>query len=141
VAVRRRRWIRPIVAVLAVLALYPAFVLGYTWAHVLRSDLPGGRHGPLDAYRHTLASAVVAWSAGPRAVQWVTDAMERDARLPSRMDRHNNRVGAAIGTSAARFADIEPTVRASVRRGAVNASGPQQTTWLPPEYWRARRFW
>lgn len=138
---RRRRWIRPVALALGALALYPAFVLGYTWAHVLRAELPGGRNGPLDAYRHTLASAVVAYSVGPRPVEWVTAVMERGAKPANRMDRHNNRIGAAIGRACSSFSDIEPAVRASVRHGAVNAGDTQQVTWLPRELWRARRMW
>ena len=136
----RYRWILAPAALL-LLSAYPGFVLAYTWNHVLRSDLPGGRHGPLDAYRHTLASAVVAYALGPRTVEWVTTVMERGRKASNAMDRHNNRIGAAIGSRAASFSEIEPAVRAQVVQGTVEASSPGQTTWLPPELWRRTRLW
>ena len=120
---------------------YPAFVLGYTWNHVVRSNLSGGRHGPLDAYRHTLASAVVGFTLGPRAVEWATWAMESAGKDADRMDRHNNLIGGGIGASARSFSEIEPAVRAQMLRGAVNALDPGQVTWLPPERWGAGRLW
>jgi len=129
------------IAVAFLVSVYPAFVLGYTWSHVVRSTLSGGRHGPLDAYRHTLASAVVGFTLGPRAVQCVTWAMESAGKDENRMDRHNNLIGAAIGASARSFSEIEPAVHAQVLRGAVNAPDPGQVTWLPPERWRAGRLW
>ncbi len=57
------------------------------------------------------------------------------------MDRHNNRIGAAIGSKAKSFADIEPAVRALVQQGAVEARDPEQITWLPPGDWRAGWLW
>ena len=120
---------------------YPAFVFGYTWSHVVRSNLSGGRHGPLDAYRHTLASAVVSFTLGPRAVEWATWAMESASKDANRMDRHNNLIGAGIGASARSFSAIEPAVHAQVLRGAVNAPDPGKVTWLPPERWGAGRLW
>jgi hypothetical protein len=120
---------------------YPAFVLGYTWSHVARSNLPGGRHGPLDAYRHTLASAVVAFTLSPRAVEWVTSAMERRSTDANLMDRHNNRIGAAIGMRAHSFSEIEPAVQAQVQGGAIDARDAGQVTWLPPERWRRSLLW
>jgi len=130
-----------ITAIVVVVSAYPAFVLGYTWSHVARSDLPGGRNGPLDAYRHTLASAVVGFTLGPRAVEYATSFMETTNRSAHVMDRHNNQIGASIGSHARSFAEIEPTVREQVMRGAVNASDPTQITWLRPERWRRSRLW
>jgi len=132
--------LRIVTAVLLVSA-YPAFVLGYTWSHVAHSNLQGGRHGPLDAYRHTLASAVVAFTLSPRAVEWVTSAMERDRNDANLMDQHNNGIGAAIGLRVRSFSEIEPAVQAQVQRGAVNARDAVQVTWLPPERWRRSRLW
>ena len=106
-----------------------------------RSNLPGGRYGPLDAYRHTLASAVVAFTLSPRAVEWTTWAMERRSNDANLMDRRNNQIGAAIGVCAHSFGEIEPAVRAQVLRGAVNAHDAVQVTWLPPERWRSSRLW
>ena len=140
-AKKRTHFLVPIAAVVLLLSAYPAFVLGYTWSHVVRSDLPGGRNGPLDAYRHTLASAVVAFTLGPGAVEWATRVMESGSKPSNVMDRHNNRIGAGIGSRAHSFAELEPAVRAHVLRGAVNATDAAQATWLPPEGWRAGRFW
>jgi hypothetical protein len=130
-----------IIAVVLLASAYPAFVLGYTWSHVAHSNLSGGRHGPLDAYRHTLASAVVGFTLGLRAVEWATWAMESAGKDADRMDRHNNLIGAGIGMRARSFSEIEPAVRAQVLRGAVNAPDPGQVTWLPPERWGASRLW
>jgi hypothetical protein len=132
---------RPI-AVVALLALYPAFVLGTVYAATSRSDLPGGRHGPKDAYRHSLASATVAYTASPRWVEWVTAVMENgghgdDARA---MDAHNNRIGARIGAEAGSWTQMQADVLAAVRAGAVTVESQDRITWLPPERWRERLY-
>jgi len=138
---RRKKLLIRIVAAVLLVSAYPAFVLGYTWSHVARSNLPGGRHGPLDAYRHTLASAVVAFTLSPHAVEWTTWVLERAGKDTNVMDRHNNHIGASIGARVRSFTEIEPAVNAQVRHGTVNASGPGQTTWLPPERWRPSWLW
>ena len=137
----RRRWVKRVLIGAVVASIYPVCVLGYTWTHVLRSDLPGGRHGPLDAYRHTLASAVVGYTLGPRAVAAVTAVMEFRDKPSSYMDRHNNRIGADIGVQAASLNEIEPAVRERVLRGDVLTNNPQQTQWLPPAAWRPGKIW
>lgn len=137
----QRHWLRAALAALVLVGSYPMFVLGFTSYHVLRSDLPGGGNGPLDAYRHTLASAVVAYTAGPQAVEWVIARMERGERESARMDRQNNRIGASIGAAARSLGDIEPVVRQHVLQGAMYADDPAQVTWLKPRRWRDNRFW
>lgn len=132
---------RPI-AVVALLLLYPAFVLGTVYAATSRSDLPGGRHGPKDAYRHSLASATVAYTGSPRWVEWVTAVMENgghgdDARA---MDAHNNRLGARIGAEADSWTQMQADVLAAVRAGAVTVESQDRITWLPPERWRERLY-
>ena len=125
---RTRHWLRRLALLALVLATYPTFVLTYTWSHVLQSPLPGGRHGPLDAYRHTLASAVVAYTFDARAIDLVNGVMERRGRRSNAMDIHNNLIGAGIGSRAARFSDIEPMVARSVATGRIDAPSPNQTT-------------
>ena len=137
----RRRFWRPAAITALVVGAYPAFVLGFTWGHVLASDLPGGRHGPLDAYRHALASAAVGYSLGEPMVRFASDLLEGNAKRSSSMDRHNNRIGAAIGASAASLSDLPGIVRARVARGAVEARDPEQITWLPEADWRSGRLW
>jgi hypothetical protein len=110
-----------------VLSAYPMLVLIYTWGYVLRSDLEGGRHGPLDAYRHVLASAVVSYTLGEKAVDITTGLMESK--------------GAQIGSIANSFNDIEPLVHQKVLVGAVNSTDSSQITWLPEEKWREAFFW
>ncbi len=138
---KRTKYIAWIMSIAVLVSAYPVFVLGYTWSHVAQLDLPGGRNGPLDAYRHTLASAVVAFTLGSRAVDCVTWVMERSGRDANAMDRRNNGVGASIGSHARSFAELEPTVREYVMQGAVNAPDPTQVTWLTPDRWRRSRLW
>lgn len=134
-AATRRRW--PLwLAAMAAAAAYPAWVLGYVYWFSLTSGLPGPRHGPQDAYRHTLASAVVAYTTSPRIVYWITEVMEFADHPSSLMDRHNNHVGAAIGAGAESFAAIRPQVAARVQAGRIGARDPAQVTWLAPQYWR-----
>jgi hypothetical protein len=125
----------------ALLSLYPAFVLGFTWIHVLRSEFQGGRHGMLDAYRHALASAVVSYTIGEWPVDLMTRLMERNHQASHEMDRHNNRIGARIGSSVQAFGQIEPAVRLAARDGAVDAKDGDQIRWLPKPEWRERKLW
>ena len=123
------------------LSTYPAFVLGYTWYHVLQSPLEGGRHGPLDAYRHTLASAVVSYTLGKWAVTLVSEVMESGDKKSQEMDRHNNSVGASIGKQCSSFSDIERLVSEAVSKGRVGEFKKNQTTWLDKAEWKNGRFW
>ena len=124
-----------------VLSIYPLLVLIYTWSCVLRSDLEGGRHGPLDAYRHALASAVVSYTLDEKAVGITTRLMESKGKQSNIMDRHNNMIGAQIGSVANTFTDIEPLVHKRVLVGAVNSTNINQITWLPAEKWRNAFLW
>ncbi len=123
------------ILLLGILAIYPSFIFGYTLSHVAKSGFPGGRYGPLDAYRHTLASALVAYTLNEEAVSLVTKVMESENRDFDLMDQHNNRIGAKIGTSAKAFSDIEPTVREFVENGTVNSNNENQVTWLSANRW------
>jgi len=123
-------------------SVYPAFVLLYTWSCVFRSDLQGGRNGPLDAYRHTLASSVVSYTLGkPTAVNLVTRIFESKGKDSNAMDSHNNRIGAGIGSNALAFRELEPRVHRAVMNGTVNAADPNQITWLPESKWRNAQMW
>ncbi len=124
-----------------ILSIYPMMVILYTWSHVLRSDFQGGRHGPLDAYRHTLASAVVSYTLGVKAVNIVTWVMESKGKASNTMDRHNNSVGARIGATVSGFSEIEPAVRQRIHHGAIDATNDHQTTWMPEDTWRKGRLW
>lgn len=123
-------------------AAYPAFVLGTTYAHWLSVDLPGGRHGPSDAYRHSLASATVAYTGSPRWVDWVTAVMENGGRgdAARAMDAHNNRLGARIGAAARSWSEMQADVLAAVQAGGMETSDPDRITWLPPDRWRERFY-
>ena len=126
---------------LLVAGAYPVWILGFTWWHVLRSDLAGGRHGPLDAYRHALASAAVSYTLGEWAVNLVTRVFEGTGKNSNAMDSHNNRVGARIGSTVSSFAEIEPAVREGVRLGRVDAVASTQITWMPEKKWRSGSLW
>jgi hypothetical protein len=140
VKVKRKTLLR-LSALAMLVSVYPLCVLFYTWGSVFRSDLEGGRHGPLDAYRHTLASAVVSYTLGQWAVNFTTGLMESRGKDSNNMDSHNNRIGAGIGVSSKSFHDLEPSVRQSVLNGAVNSTNTNQVTWLPKEKWKSGRIW
>jgi len=125
-----------------VLAAYPVFVLGTVYAHWFAANLPGGRNGPADAYRHALASATVAYTTSPRLVQLVTHVMERDGNgNDSRaMDAHNNRLGARLGVEAPSWNAMQSAVLAAVKAGQIDARDDKQITWLPPNRWQNRLY-
>lgn len=135
---RLRRWL----ALAALVGAYPAFVLGTVYAATLRSDLPGGRHGPRDAYRHSLASATVAYTGSPRWVEWVTAVMEDGGRgdAARAMDAHNNRLGARIGARADSWTQMRADVLAAVQAGGAMVEDDDRITWLPPERWQDRLY-
>lgn len=137
----KRKLLLRLTALTLLLSIYPLCVLTYTWTCVFRSDLEGGRHGPLDAYRHALASAVVSYTLHERAVDLMTTLMESRGKDSNNMDRHNNRIGAQIGATSKSFRDLEPAVRQSVLNGTVNSTNATQITWLPKEKWRRARIW
>jgi hypothetical protein len=126
---------------LMIMSLYPALILGYTWFHVANAQFPGGRNGPLDAYRHTLASALVAYTLDKRVVNSVSTVMEFQNSRSNLMDKHNNDIGANIGMRAVRFSDIQPAVMNAVNQGTNNAKSPSQVTWLTSEYWKESTLW
>ncbi|MGD9782552.1 MAG: hypothetical protein AB7V14_10435 [Kiritimatiellia bacterium] len=138
---KKLKSLRGVGVLVVLLGVYPAMVLMYTWSCVLRSDLRGGRHGPLDAYRHALASSVVSYTLNESAVNLITVLFESKGKASNRMDSHNNRIGASLGTRAASFRDLEPTVRQSVLNGAVDAADLDQITWLPENKWRDGWIW
>lgn len=123
------------------LASYPLGLVSLVWWHVFKSDLPGGRNGPLDAYRHTLASAYASYSLSPKAVQVVTYVMESSDKAASRMDAHNNLIGASIGDLATDFKSIEQIVVEQVRWGTFMPAEEDQTEWLPVNEWGDSRLW
>ena len=137
-----RRWMPRLLAVGVLLGAYPAFVLVSVYAYWFGCGLPGGRNGPADAYRHSLASAIVAYTSSPRCVDWVTRVMERDGEgNPSRaMDAHNNRIGARIGASADSWKSMQRAVRTAVEQGSVDATSPDRITWLAPDAWQERIY-
>ena len=137
----KRKLLRGIGGAVLLLGIYPALVLGYTWSCVLQSDFRGGRHGPLDAYRHALASSVVSYTLKESAVDLITVLFESKGKDSNRMDGHNNRIGARLRAHADSFRDLEPAVRQHVGNGAVAAVEPDQITWLPENKWRDGWIW
>ena len=134
-----RRWTLRL-AMVGLIAAYPLWLLGYVYWHSLTAGLPGARHGPQDAYRHALASAAVAYTISPVVVDWVTEVMEFADHPSSRMDRHDNAIGASIGAAADSFAQIRPQVLERVQAGRIGATDPQQASWMPPQQWGALPF-
>jgi len=139
--IKKRKFLKRFCALAALMGAYPLCVLAFTWSHVLRSDLQGGRHGQLDAYRHALASATVSYTLGEWAVNLTTSVFEWDDKDSNKMDRQNNRIGAGIGSTVESFSEIEPAILQSVQKGAVNSADLNQITWLPVQKWRDGRLW
>ncbi len=125
-----------------ILVAYPVFVLGTVYTHWFAAGLPGGRNGPADAYRHSLASATVAYTGSPRWVEWVTRVMERDGLgTDSRaMDAHNNRLGERIGTRAESWRAMQADVLAAVQSGGIDVDDADRITWLPADRWQNRMY-
>jgi hypothetical protein len=140
--VTRRRWLRRGIVAISLFALYPVFVLASVYATTLHSDLPGGRHGPRDAYRHSLASATVAYTGSLRWVEWVTEVMENGGRgdAARAMDAHNNMLGARIGAKAESWSDMRTAVFAAVKAGGVDVEDENRITWLPSQRWQDRMY-
>jgi len=138
---RKRHW-RRLFVVAVVLGAYPVFVMVATYSHFFAAGLPGGRNGPADAYRHSLASAIVAYTSSPRCVDLVTAVMERGGQgnAARAMDAHNNRLGARIGAAADSWTAMQQAVLAAVNEGAIDARSPDQITWLAPDAWQERLY-
>ncbi|MET3930432.1 hypothetical protein ABIE51_002319 [Lysobacter sp. OAE881] len=138
---RKRQW-RRLFVVAVVLGAYPAFVMVATYSQFFAAGLPGGRNGPADAYRHSLASAIVAYTSSPRCVDLVTAVMEHGGQgnAARAMDAHNNRLGARIGAAADSWTAMQQAVLAAVNEGAIDARSPDQITWLAPDAWQERLY-
>jgi len=137
----RRRWVFRIGLALIILGIYPAWVLGYTWSRVYKAEFQGDRHGPLDAYRHALASGVLAYTFGEKTVEVFSHAMEFGGKRSNRMDIHNNLIGAKIGAGAKSFGEIEPLVKKAVQEGIIDSQDKARITWLPEEDWKSGKMW
>lgn len=137
-----RRWRRRFAVVALLFAAYPAFVMIAVYTQWFAAGLPGGRNGPADAYRHSLASAIVAYTLSPRCVDWVTAVMERggEGNASRAMDAHNNRIGARLGAAAENWTAMQREVRAAVDHGAIDARSPEQITWRAPSSWQDRLY-
>jgi hypothetical protein len=138
---KKRKFYIKLGAIAFILGIYPLCILIYTWTCVFQSDLEGGKNGPLDAYRHTLASAIVSHTLGEWAVKATTFIMESKTSASGAMDRHNNRIGMKIGSHATSFKDLEPMVRARVMKGKCSSTKTDQITWLPKTKWRNSNLW
>ncbi len=124
--------------------VYSASILFFVYSNVWQSGLKGGGNGPADAYRHSLASALVAHTLSPTVVNLVTEIMENqgaDDPLHA-MDRHNNRLGAKIGASIPlswhSVEEVNQAIRQKVDNGKINATDPNQIRFLPKNYWQER---
>lgn len=127
--------------VMALAFFYVLLVLGFVWWHCYKSPLKAGANGPLDAYRHTFASAVVTYTTSPKVVKAVSRLMEYKNRPANLMDKHNNVIGIEIGLQAKSLDEIDAQVVERVSKGIVNAGNREQITWLPPQYWGRAFLW
>ncbi len=121
--------------------IYSALVLIFVWWQCYFSSFQGGKNGQLDAYRHTLASAVVAYTSSPKMVALVTAVMENENSAANLMDQHNNAIGANIGAHASSISSLPMLVNVQITQGKVNTSGQNQTTWLPKNWWGEGLLW
>ncbi|MGV3755093.1 MAG: hypothetical protein ACO1QS_06900 [Verrucomicrobiota bacterium] len=83
----------------------------------------------------------MSYTLDERAVYLMTGLMESSGKDSNKMDSHNNRIGAQIGSNSKSFRELEPSVRQIVLGGAVNSADTNQITWLPKEMWRDGRIW
>ena len=138
---KKRNLFIKLAALALVLCIYPLCILIYTWTCVYKSDLEGGRGGPLDAYRHTLASALVSYTIGEWGVNVTNFLMETRGNDSNKMDRHNNQIGANIGSQAKSFKEIESKVHKQILAGTIHSKNANQSTWLEKERWRNGKIW
>lgn len=134
--------------------IYICLILGIVYYNVWNSGLKGGGHGPQDAYRHSLASALVAHTLHPKCIELVIHVMEKDGTgsFANKMDTNNNRLGAQIGASVpwstSSVSVVIKKVHTAVDNGTVQninsntkiSSNPQQIMWMPKKYWIKRRW-
>lgn len=141
-----RKWLKISAFFLFLSFFYVAIILGTVYYNVWNSGLQGGGHGPQDAYRHSLASALVAHTLHPTCIELVIHVMEKNGTgsFANKMDAHNNRVGASIGANVPwsfnSVATVIKKVRTAVDNGAVQTTNPKQITWMPKKYWQKRRW-
>ncbi|MBS9779197.1 MAG: hypothetical protein KGV51_01085 [Moraxellaceae bacterium] len=127
--------------------VYSASLLFFVYTNVWNSGLKGGSNGYADAYRHSLASALVAHTLSPKAVIFVTEIMENQGADDAShiMDRHNNRLGAKIGASIplswGSVEQVNQVIRNKVDNGKINTTDPNQIRIMPKNYWRDNRYY
>lgn len=137
----------PLMLILIAL-IYSISVLTFVYSNVWNSELTGGGNGPADAYRHSLASATIAHTLSPEVVYFITDIMEQkgvEAGNPENiMDKHNNYLGAKIGSSIPLTLNsifvVNKEIRQRVNAGAINTKDPNQIRFMPKNSWVQRRF-
>ncbi len=122
-------------------SLYPTFVLSFVWWHCYQSPFIGGKNGPLDAYRHSLASAVVSYTASPTCVDIVTFWMEGQNQPANLMDQHNNAIGKQIGITANALTDLPAITSTKILQGKINAKDANQITFMPKNWWQESLLW
>ena len=121
-------------------------------ANLLRDGTTGGddasldaikgqiTNGPLDAFRHAIASALTARIAGAEATVAAGNTYEtltQDSRAAHQMDRWNNRIGADIGAANPKASDSE--IRSLVMQAMLD--GKLQLWPKPPtDYGRVKEL-
>ena len=131
-----RRVVTRIVAVLLLMSIAPLSLIAFAFWESHQSGLPGRRGGPQDAYRHVVASALLAYFVSPRAVEIATAFLERNqGGTHEAMDQKNNRIGAQLGERSRSLDLLRADARKLVAAGAVDATDKSQVTWLPRDRW------
>ncbi len=113
--------------------LFPVIFLIYFYISAMQTGLPGRRGGPQDAFRHSYASAVVARYTHSNVVKILTNILESNSEDSyDLMDRHNNAIGAKIGSSDL---PIYETLLNKIKQGSVSAYDKNTLMWLPSDHW------
>jgi len=104
------------------------------------SNLPGGRNGPQDAYRHILIAAELTRRLGTETAKLGLDALEAYGTAmqlqkseDEAMDRYNNELGYKIGQNAQSWKEVVARARELIERDHLGEPG--YAWWESPVKW------
>ena len=109
-----------------------------------KSEMPGLRNGPADAYRHIVWAGELTRRFGEIAARSILETNEIKGDIIGKqpadeadMDRHNNEIGIAIGKKGRTFDEVVDGARDAVDQSVPDdGSGEDGTAkWLDPARW------